>query len=60
MAVEAAMQLNTEQSIDLGRRVHRVFGSWKKAREAATKTDDGVYRIKDARISSPNGTASKG
>ena len=48
------MQLNTEKSIDLGRRVHRVFGSWKKAREAAIKTDDGVYRIQDARVATVN------
>ena len=40
------MQLNTAQFIDLGRRVHRAFGSWKAAREAAVKTDDGVYRIR--------------
>ena len=40
------MQLNTAQSIDLGRRVHRAFGSWKAAREAAVKTADGVYRIR--------------
>jgi hypothetical protein len=39
------MQLNTEKSIDLGRQVHRTFGSWRKAREAAVKSDDGVYRI---------------
>jgi hypothetical protein len=39
------MQLNTTESIDLGRQVHRAFGSWKKAREAATKTDNGVYRL---------------
>ncbi len=51
------MQLNTEESIDLGRRVHRTFGSWKKAREAATKTDDGVYRIQDARVAVVNDAA---
>ncbi len=39
------MQLNTTKSIELGRQVHRRFGSWKKAREAAVKTADGVYRI---------------
>ena len=44
------MQLNTEESIDLGRRVHRTFGSWKKAREAAVKTDDGIYRIANAQL----------
>lgn len=44
------MQLNTEKSIDLGRQVHRTFGSWKKAREAAIKSDDGVYRIPEDRI----------
>lgn len=44
------MQLNTDKSIDLGRQVHRTFGSWRKAREAAVKTDDGVYRIARERL----------
>lgn len=37
------MQLNTPKSIALGRKVHRAFGSWQKAREAATKAEDGTY-----------------
>jgi len=44
------MQLNTTDSIDLGRKVHRAFGSWKNAREAAVRTEDGVYRIERNRL----------
>jgi hypothetical protein len=47
---EITMQLNTTKSIELGRQVHRKFGSWKKAFEAAVKTDDGVYRIRPERL----------
>jgi hypothetical protein len=39
------MQLNTPKAIELGRQVHRAFGSWQKAREAAVVTADGTYRI---------------
>jgi len=44
------MQLNTEASIDLGRQVHRAFGSWRKALDAARKDGDGVYRIPRASL----------
>jgi hypothetical protein len=47
---EITMQLNTPKSIELGRQVHRKFGSWKKALEAAVKTEDGVYRIQPERL----------
>jgi hypothetical protein len=54
------MQLNTTESIDLGRQVHRAFGSWKKAREAATKTNDGVYRLnKDQLLTAAKSTKPK-
>ncbi len=44
------MQLNTNWSIELGRQVHRAFGSWQKAREAAVRGDYGVYRISRDRL----------
>ncbi len=47
------MQLNTAKSIELGRRVHRHFGSWEKALEAAVKTEDGVYRIGPESLTEP-------
>lgn len=37
------MQLNTAKSIALGRKVHDAFGSWRAARAAAVRNDDGVY-----------------
>lgn len=40
------MQLNTTKSIELGRKVHSTFGSWKAARTAAVQNDDGVYVLK--------------
>ncbi len=47
------MQLNTVKSIKLGRRVHRRFGSWEKALEAAVKTENGVYRIAPEALAEP-------
>lgn len=44
------MQLNTAQSISLGRRVHNTFGSWRRARELAVRTADGVYKLDDSAV----------
>ncbi|WP_200956571.1 hypothetical protein [Sphingomonas sp. Root720] len=44
------MQLNTTQSISLGRRVHSTFGSWQRARELSVRTADGVYKLDESAV----------
>ena len=39
------MELNTAESIALGREVHRAFGSWQAALDAAQRNSSGVYVI---------------
>lgn len=38
------MRVNTEESIRLGERIYRRFGSWEAAREAS-RLHDGVYLV---------------
>lgn len=43
------MQLNTQRSLELGRKVRETFGSWKNVKEAATH-QGGIYVLDRAAI----------
>ena len=41
------MKMNSDKSIETGRKVYRLFGgNWEKARQSATVSDDGVLVIR--------------
>jgi hypothetical protein len=45
MGQELPMDLNSTKAKLLGERIHRAFGSWQKAREAARRDADGAYLV---------------
>lgn len=45
------MELNTRESLELGRKLREIFGRWQAIREAATRRE-GVYVLDPAAIRS--------